>query len=237
MKSYRKFISIMICCVLAVVNSGCNKQESETEAETLVGTYRLSHNPLYCEVEAIDPNAVALNVDGARMTYSQINALIMRGVSQVVCPNDVDIIFNEDLTVGIKCDGETLVPYPSDDVPADALRYQIVDGRIRLTVAEQLLQKLLRDEDFEYSDVVGADVAVKLNYTLEDGELRLFLDSNSVLEVLDILRQMGEQTTGGFDDKTQQIIDSINTVMPQLRDAILNGYRKFNVGISLTRLQ
>ena len=237
MKSYRKFISIMICCVLAAVNLGCNKQESETEAETLVGTYRLSHKPLYCEVEAVDPEAVALYVDGARMTYSQINALIMMGVSQVVCPNDVDIIFNEDLTVGIVCDGETLVPYPSEGIPADALRYQVVDGRIRLTVAEQLLQKLLSDEDFEYSDVVGADVAVKLNYTLGDGELRLFLDSNSVLEVLDIFRQMVEQAGGSFDEETQQIIDTIEALMPQLRDALLNGYRKFDVGILLTRLQ
>lgn len=236
MKNHKKIISVLLCCVVAAGLSGCNKQDVESEIDTIVGTYRLNQKPLYCEIEAVDPDAVALNIDGTKLTYANVNSLIMMGVGQVDNPHDIDITFNEDQTVSIVCDGVTIVPDSSIGIPADALSYQVVDGRIRLTVAEQLLQKLFDDEDLKYSDIIGADVALKLNYSFSDDQLLLYLDSNSLVEVLEIFQELVEHA-GVINDKEQQVFSIIKTILPQLPNIIMHGYRKFDVGVLMKRLQ
>ena len=230
---YKRFIGIVI--VMSVVLCGCKKQEPVSE--TVAGTYRLNRTPMYCEFEASDPGAVALTVDGTEMTYASINGMIMLLLGQVVCNENIDITFQTGGTVSIDRDGDTIVPDAAEGISSEALTYRIVDEKIRLSVGREIMIAVMHElgvDSSEYvSETVELNVVMTLDYVLNNGQLSLYLDKNSVAEALDVFQNLFEYAGDFVGDDT--LLSTLAAVIPQLKPA-LDGYRKFNVGVVMKRI-
>ena len=234
MKRGRRFIGILFwSIVVAVMASGCRKQDQEPQAESIAGAYRLNRTPMYCEFEAVDPKAVAVTVDGTEMTYASINGMIMLLLGQVVCDENIDITFQADGTATIDYAGNRVIPDSAAGLPADALTYRVADGSIYLSVGEQVMLALMRELEIDPSEYVSRSVELKFRYTLSGGQLSMYIDKDSVAEVADVFQNVfGQVETVLGDSPAARIVAEI---VPQLPVAI-DGYRKFNIGVTMTRL-
>lgn len=79
MKKLIRGILAVSAMAAALALTGCDKKNGTTTGgdTTFAGEYRMEAKPLYSEMEAKDPNATAIEMEGMNMTYAQIIAALL----------------------------------------------------------------------------------------------------------------------------------------------------------------
>ena len=82
----------------ALALTGCDKKNGTTTGgdTTFAGEYRMEAKPLYSEMEAKDPNATAIEMEGMNMTYAQIIAALFSLTQSADLGGTSDITFQPD---------------------------------------------------------------------------------------------------------------------------------------------
>ena len=129
----------------ALALTGCDKKNGTTTGgdTTFAGEYRMEAKPLYSEMEAKDPNATAIEMEGMNMTYAQIIAALFSLTQSADLGGTSDITFQPDGSMVIVFDDPedgtvTLLPNEAEGIPADAITYALNGSNV-------ILHPLLRD--------------------------------------------------------------------------------------------
>ena len=150
MKKLIRGILAVSAMAAALALTGCDKKNGTTTGgdTTFAGEYRMEAKPLYSEMEAKDPNATAIEMEGMNMTYAQIIAALFSLTQSADLGGTSDITFQPDGSMVIVFDDPedgtvTLLPNEAEGIPADAITYALNGSNVIFTLSSETIDNML----------------------------------------------------------------------------------------------
>ena len=259
MKKLIRGILAVSAMAAALALTGCDKKNGTTTGgdTTFAGEYRMEAKPLYSEMEAKDPNATAIEMEGMNMTYAQIIAALFSLTQSADLGGTSDITFQPDGSMVIVFDDPedgtvTLLPNEAEGIPADAITYALNGSNVIFTLSSATIDNMLaaatdpqeaaaitqvlagfNKDIFTYT---AADTTAKVTFKnkLTENELTLYIDKGMISETWSAGKAIMNGILALVGEDNPEIAAILTAVIPQV-DTMLEGFNKIEVGAKMTR--
>lgn len=247
----------------SLLSAGCEKKEADNggggDENTFAGTYSMSAKPLYSDMNAADPTATAIEMEGMNMTYAEVIT-----VAYAVIPNQtlsdfpMEITFNADGTMKIvektPTGDDTLFPDEQDGISSKDMTYAINGNNLVLSLSSAAIDDMIDDETKgpEFTAAVKSILAkftkgivvysaadntaeVNLRYVLTGKELSIYIDQSLLQETWSVAQGAMEEISALVGQSNPDLLPLLSAVLPQVGKMLDTGFTKIEVGAHLAK--